>query len=92
RTAEHYDRLHAELQHTPCSPRCGVWLRYGIVPKGATAKTQPGKCKGKAHRRDTLGLPGRRVLVSRRWSNKTLPDHKQDRADFVRQTLAAVGI
>ncbi len=92
RTAEHYDRLHAELAHTPCSPRCGVWLRYGIVPKGATAKTQPGKCKGKAHRRDTLGLPGRRVLVSRRWSNKTLPDHKQDRADFVRQTLAAVGI
>lgn len=92
RAAEHYDRLHAELQHTPCSPRCPVWLRYGIVPKGATAKTVPGRCKGKAHRRDTLGLPGRRVLVSRRWSNKTLPDHKQDRAEFVRQTLAAVGI
>ncbi len=92
RAAEHYDRLHAELQHTPCSPRCPVWLRYGIVPKGATAKTQPGRCKGKAHRRDTLGLPGRRVLVSRRWSNKTLPDHKHDRAEFVRQTLAAVGI
>ncbi|MEU7769651.1 replication initiator, partial [Nocardia sp. NPDC049190] len=92
RAAEHYDRLHAELEQTPCSPRCGVWLRYGIVPKGATAKTQPGRCKGKAHRRDTLGMPGRRVLNSRRWSNKTLPDHKQDRADFVRQTLAAVGI
>jgi hypothetical protein len=92
RAAEHYDRLHAELQHTPCSPRCAVWLRYGIVPKGATAKTQPGRCKGKAHRRDTLGLAGRRVLVSRRWSNKTLPDHKHDRAEFVRQTLAAVGI
>ncbi|MEV6136484.1 replication initiator [Nocardia sp. NPDC051990] len=92
RAAEHYDRLHAELTHTPCSPRCPVWLRYGIVPKGATAKTQPGKCKGKAHRRDTLGMPGRRVLASRRWSNKTLPDHKADRADFVRQTLAAVGI
>ncbi|WP_280315721.1 replication initiator [Nocardia abscessus] len=92
RAAEHYDRLHAELQHTPCSPRCAVWLRYGIVPKGATVKTQPGRCKGKAHRRDTLGLPGRRVLVSRRWSNKTLPDHKADRAEFVRQTLAAIGI
>jgi hypothetical protein len=39
-----------------------------------------------------LGLPGRRVLVSRRWSNKTLPDHKHDRAEFVRQTLAAIGI
>ncbi|MET7769108.1 replication initiator [Nocardia sp. NPDC005366] len=92
RTAAHYDRLHAELQRVPCSPRCGVWLRYGIVPKGASDKTVPGRCKGKAHRRDTLGLPGRRVLVSRRWSGKTLPDHKQDRADFVRKLLASVGI
>ncbi|MEV6340571.1 replication initiator [Nocardia vinacea] len=92
RTAIHYDRLHAELQHTPCSPRCAVWLRYGIVPKGASEKTVPGKCRGKAHRRDTLGLPGRRVLVSRRWSGKTLPDHKADRIEFVRQLLASVGI
>ncbi|WP_040795707.1 replication initiator [Nocardia higoensis] len=92
RTAAHYDRLHAELQHTPCSPKCPVWLRYGIVPKGASDKTIPGRCKGKAHRRDTLGLPGRRVLVSRRWSGKTLPDHKADRTDFVRQLLAQAGI
>ncbi|WSF94177.1 hypothetical protein OIE68_45150 [Nocardia vinacea] len=68
-----------------------MWLRYGIAPRNATAKTQPGRCKGKAHRRDTLGLRGRRVLVSRRWSNKTLPDHKADRIEFVRQVLAAVG-
>ncbi|WP_062971844.1 replication initiator [Nocardia flavorosea] len=92
RTRRHYERLHAELQHTPCSPRCPVWLRYGIVPRGATEKTVSGRCKGKAHRRDTLGLPGRRVLVSRQWSNKTLPDHKADRAEFVRQLLASVGI
>ncbi|MFE3796969.1 replication initiator [Nocardia tengchongensis] len=92
RTRSHYERLHAELQRTPCSPQCAVWLRYGIVPRGATAKTQPGRCKGRAHRRDTLGLRGRRVLVSRRWSNKTLPDHKADRIEFVRQVLAAVGI
>lgn len=92
RTRRHYERLHAELQHTPCSPRCPVWLRYGIVPEGASEKTIPGRCKGKAHRRDTLGLPGRRVLVSRQWSNKTLPDHKADRAEFVRQLLASVGI
>ncbi|MFD3510887.1 replication initiator [Nocardia sp. NPDC058666] len=92
RVAEHYDRLHAELCVTPCSPRCGVWLRYGIVPKGATEKTQPGRCRGKAHRRDTLGLPGRRVLVSNKWTGKTLPDHKAERAEFVRQQLAAVGI
>ncbi|MFI9406254.1 replication initiator [Nocardia sp. NPDC052316] len=92
RAAEHYDRLHAQLQHTPCSPRCAVWLTYGIVPQGASDKTVPGRCRGKAHRRDTLGLPGRRVLVSRRWSGKTLPDHKQDRVEFVRQLLADAGI
>ncbi|MEV0108636.1 replication initiator [Nocardia sp. NPDC050799] len=92
RTRHHYNRLHAELQHTPCSKRCPVWLRYGIVPEGASEKTIPGRCKGKAHRRDTLGLPGRRVLVSRQWSNKTLPDHKADRVEFVRQLLASVGI
>jgi hypothetical protein len=92
RTRAHYNRLNAELQHTPCSKRCPVWLRYGIVPQGATEKTIPGHCKGKAHRRDTLGLPGLRVLVSRQWSNKTLPDHKADRAEFVRQLLASVGI
>ncbi|WP_280268697.1 replication initiator [Nocardia wallacei] len=92
RAADHYDRLHAELRHVPCSPRCPVWLEYGIVPRGASDKTVPGRCKGKAHRRDTLGLPGRRVLVSRRWSGKTLPDHKADRAEFVRQLLASVGI
>ncbi|CAM4497781.1 replication initiator [Nocardia ninae] len=92
RAAEHYDRLHAQLQHTPCSPRCAVWLKYGIVPQGASDKTVPGRCRGKAHRRDTLGLPGRRVLVSRKWSGKTLPDHKQDRVEFVRQLLADAGI
>ena len=92
RAGSHYDRLHAELQHVPCSPRCPVWLEYGIVPQGATEKTVPGRCKGKAHRRDTLGLPGRRVLVSRLWSGKTLPDHRADRVEFVRQLLADAGI
>lgn len=92
RTAVHYDRLHEELKRTPCSPTCGVWLRYGIVPKGAKAKMVPGRCKGKAHRRDTLGLPGQRVLTSSLWTGKTVADHKAERADFVRQTLAAVGI
>lgn len=90
--ADHYDRLHEELCRTPCSPSCGIWFRYGIVPKGATAKTQPGVCKGKAHRRETLGLRGRRVLVSRKWTGKDLADHKADRAEFVRQRLAEAGI
>ncbi|WAL64926.1 replication initiator protein [Amycolatopsis cynarae] len=92
RQREHHDRLHAELSITPCSPRCAVWLLYGIQPLGATSRTTPGHCKGRAHRRTTLGLPGRRVLVSRKWSGKTLADHKADRKAFVRDMLAAVGI
>jgi hypothetical protein len=31
-------------------------------------------------------------LVSRKWSGKTLVDHKADRKEFVREMLAAVGI
>ncbi len=92
RADDHYDRLHAELQRTPCSASCGLWFRYGVVPKGAKAKTIPGVCKGKAHRRDTLGMRGRRVLVSRKWTGKDLSDHKADRVEFVRERLAEVGI
>ncbi|MGH3574766.1 MAG: replication initiator, partial [Pseudonocardiaceae bacterium] len=65
---------------------------YGIQPLGVTSRTVPGQCKGRAHRRSTLGLPGRRVLVSRKWSGKTLADHRADRKAFVAQALAAVGI
>jgi hypothetical protein len=88
----HAERLHTELSVTPCSPRCAVWLLYGIQPRGTTSHTVPGHCKGRAHRRSTLGLPGRRVLVSRKWSGKTLADHRADRMAFVTQALAAVGI
>jgi hypothetical protein len=88
----HADRLHDELLVTPCSPRCAVWLLYGIQPLGANSKTVPGHCKGRAHRRTTLGLPGRRVLVSRKWSGKTLADHRADRKTFVADALAAVRI
>jgi hypothetical protein len=88
----HAERLHAELVMTPCSPRCAVWLLYGIQPLGATSRTLPGRCKSRAHRRSTLGLPGRRVLVSRKWSGKTLADHRADRRAFVMQALAGVGI
>ncbi|MFC5290696.1 replication initiator [Actinokineospora guangxiensis] len=92
RQRDHHDRLHAELAKTPCSPRCAVWLLYGVQPQGATSKTTPGRCKGRAHRRSTLGLPGRRVLVSRKWSGKTLAEHKADRRAFVLGLLADVGI
>ena len=92
RQRAHHDALHKEPVRTPCSPRCPVWLIYGIQPLGATSRTTPGRCNARAHRRATLGLPGRRVLVSRQWSGKTLTDHRADRADFVRQLLADIGI
>ncbi|WP_373292352.1 replication initiator [Actinokineospora fastidiosa] len=92
RQREHHERLHAELAVTPCSPRCAVWLLYGVQPLGVTSRTTPGHCKGRAHRRSTLGLPGKRVLVSRRWSGKTVAEHKADRRAFVLSMLEGVGI
>ena len=89
---DHAHRLHAELQITPCSPHCAVWLLYGIQPRGARHSMAPGRCKGKAHRPEHLGIAGRRVLVSRKWSNKTLDDHRAERAAFVRQLLEQAGI
>ncbi|MGH3915088.1 MAG: replication initiator, partial [Pseudonocardiaceae bacterium] len=92
RQRDHARRLHAELARTPCSPRCPVWLLYGIQPQGARRSMTPGICKGKAHKPEHLGIGGRRVLVSRKWSNKTLDDHRAERAAFVRQLLHQAGI
>ncbi|MFI9006640.1 replication initiator [Actinosynnema sp. NPDC053489] len=92
RQRRHADRLADELAVTPCSDRCPVWLLYGVQPRGVGSRTTPGHCKGRAHRRTTLGLPGRRVLVSRKWSGKTLADHRADRKRFVIEALKAVGI
>jgi hypothetical protein len=89
---DHVRRLHAELQITPCSPRCAVWMLYGIQPHGARHSMTPGRCKGKAHKPEHLGIAGRRVLVSRKWSNKSLDDHRAERGEFVRQLLHAAGI
>jgi hypothetical protein len=89
---DHARRLHAELQVTPCSPRCPVWLLYGIQPHGVRHAMTPGRCKGKAHKPEHLGIAGRRVLVSRKWSNKTLDDHRAERGAFVRQLLETAGI
>jgi hypothetical protein len=46
-----------------------------------------GACKGKAHRREYLGYAGRRVLVSRKWSGKTLADHRADRRTWLTSAL-----
>jgi Replication initiator protein, pSAM2 len=89
---DHARRLHAELRVTPCSPRCALWLLYGVQPKGARHSMTPGRCKSKAHQPEHLGIAGRRVLVSRKWSNKSLDDHRAERGAFVRQLLEQAGI
>lgn len=88
----HIERLHAEVRWLPCSPACANWLRHGIQPKDAGPGLIPGQCSSKAHDRDNLGLGGRRVLVSRQWSGKTLTHHKADRAAVVRAVLEEAGI
>ena len=83
----HTDRLWRQLRVTPCSERCANWLLYGIQPKNAHDKLRPGNCKGKVHQRSTLGIGGRRILVSRDWSGKTLADHRADAHAWVKALL-----
>jgi hypothetical protein len=83
----HAARLADALRYEPCSPTCANWLRYGVQPKNAKAGLRPGCCKGKAHQADHLGYAGRRVLVSRKWSGKTLADHRGDRKAQLLETL-----
>jgi hypothetical protein len=83
----HTDRLADALRYEPCSPGCANWLRYGITPKNPREGLRPGRCTGKAHRREYLGYAGRRVLVSRKWSGKTLADHRADRKAWLMSTL-----
>jgi hypothetical protein len=83
----HADRLIDALRYEPCSSTCANWLRYGITPKNPRRGLTPGQCKGKAHHRANLGYAGRRVLVSRKWSGKTLADHRADRKAWLLETL-----
>jgi hypothetical protein len=92
RRVAHVDRLAEALRYTPCSPRCANWLRYGVQPQTPGPGLIPGRCPGAAHDRENAGLGGRRVLVSRHWSGKTLTQHAADRAAVVREALAAAGI
>jgi hypothetical protein len=80
----HTGRLRAELSTLPCSPSCANWLLYGVQPDGAKAGLVPGRCTGKVHQPATLGFTGRRVLISRQWSGKTLADHRADNRAWVR--------
>jgi hypothetical protein len=88
REIEHHRRFHEALRFTPCSPRCANWLRYGIQPQHARPGLVAGRCRGKVHQPATLGIGGRRILVSRDWSGKTLADHKADQTAWVRRVLA----
>jgi hypothetical protein len=84
---QHAARLLDALRYEPCSPGCANWLRYGIQPKNPRDGMRPGACKGKAHRAENLGYAGRRVLVSRKWSGKTLADHRGDRKAWLLSML-----
>jgi hypothetical protein len=53
---------------------------------------RPGHCQGKAHRREHLGYAGHRVLVSRKWSGKSLADHRADRRHWLITTLGLPAI
>ncbi len=83
----HASRLVEALRWEPCSAECPNWLRYGVQPKDATSGLVPGRCRRKAHRAEHLGYSGRRVLVSRKWSNKTLGEHRRDRRAWVLEML-----
>ena len=54
--------------------------------------TGAGRCPSKAHDREHLGIGGRRVLVSRDWSGKTLSEHRADRSAVVREALQSAGM
>ena len=72
------------------SPRARRGARTGCSTASsprAPGRHDPGRCKGKAHEPEHLGNAGRRVLVSRKWSGKTLDDHRAERGEFVRQLL-----
>jgi excisionase family DNA binding protein len=86
----HAEQLYRQLQVLPCSPRCANWLLYGVQPEGAGPDLVPGRCRGKVHQRKTLGYTGRRCLVSRNWSGKTLTDHRLDGRDWFRALTAGV--
>ena len=76
--ARHSARRRAALRAVLADLRELAPLRHPAEERPAGPATEAA-CKGKAHRREYLGYAGRRVLVSRKWSGKTLADHRADR-------------
>ena len=63
-------------------------MLYGVQPDRAKPGLVPGRCTGKVHQRTTLGFTGRRVLISRQWSGKTLSDLRGDNREWIRAVMA----
>jgi hypothetical protein len=64
RQRAHHDRLHDELKLTPCSPRCAVWLLYGIEPPRRDQADASGPVQGAGtptHHARAAGSAGARV-------------------------------
>ena len=85
----------------PAARRAGAHPVLAALPDLAAlrraARRAPARddARGGARARPTpehLGYAGRRVLVSRKWSNKTLDDHHAERTAFVRQLLIKAGV
>ena len=56
-------------------------------PRAPTPSCGPATARASVHQKATLGIGGRRVLVSRDWSGKTLADHRADAHAWVRALL-----
>ena len=77
-----------------CLPAARSPSISSTVPEGATPVRVPSRLANIAtlkSARENLGLGGRRVLVSRQWSGKTLSEHRADRATVVREALTSPG-
>ena len=85
--ADHAARLADALRYEPCSPHLRELAPLRHPAQERQARPAARACKGKAHRREYLGYAGRRVLVSRKWSGKTLADHRADRRTWLTSAL-----
>jgi hypothetical protein len=73
-------------------PRVRELAAIRDTAQGRRPGLRAGSCPSKAHDGEHLGLGGRRVLVSRKWTGKTLDVHRADRAAVVRQVLEEAGV
>ncbi|MFD8319616.1 replication initiator [Kitasatospora purpeofusca] len=69
------------------APRHPAQERPPRQPKNVHPALRPGAFRSRAHEREHLGCGGRRVLASRRWSGKTLTDHRTERRTWVLEVL-----